>query len=206
MDLFTSQNNPEFVRLPIENGEALIMENFLSSQEAQLFMQKLKITIEWRQESIKMYGKVYPVPRETAWYGEDGSNYAYSGIMCNPLPWTQELIELKDRIKEFFSGGQFNSVLLNKYRNGNDKVGWHSDDEKELGINPTIASVSLGATRRFDLRYKNERAKIIKLNLASGSLLIMKGELQHYWEHQVPQQKLIVDDRINLTFRRIQVL
>lgn len=204
MNLFTNQNNPEIINIPVDNGEILFIENFLSSQEANLFIQKLKNTIRWRQESIKMYGKVYPVPRETAWYGEEGRNYAYSGIMCNPLTWTQELLELKSRIESFFSGEQFNSVLLNKYRNGNDKVSWHSDDEKELGVNPTIASVSLGATRRFDLRHKHDKAKTIKLNLTSGSLLIMKGELQHYWEHQIPQQKLIVEERINLTFRKIK--
>ncbi|MEI8007520.1 MAG: alpha-ketoglutarate-dependent dioxygenase AlkB [Bacteroidota bacterium] len=203
MNLFTNQENPEFVNFPVENGEVLLMENFLSPSEAILLIQKLKTSIEWRQESIKMYGKVYPIPRQTAWYGEDGRNYAYSGIMCNPSPWTHELLELKNRIEALLPLDQFNSVLLNRYRNGNDKVSWHSDDEKELGINPTIASISLGATRRFDLRHKTDKSKTFKLNLSSGSLLIMKGELQHFWEHQVPQQKLIVDERINLTFRRI---
>lgn len=206
MNLFTNQNNPEFVSFPVENGEVLLMENFLSLSEAILLIQKLKTSIEWRQESIKMYGKVYPVPRETAWYGEEGRNYAYSGIMCNPLPWTHELFELKNRIEALLPLDQFNSVLLNRYRNGNDKVSWHSDDEKELGVNPTIASISLGVTRRFDLRHKIDKSNTLKLNLSSGSLLIMKGELQHFWEHQVPQQKLILDERINLTFRRIHAI
>lgn len=206
MNLFTNKYNPEFVSIPVENGEALLMENFLSPSDANKLLQKLKKSIAWRQESIKMYGKVYPVPRETAWYGDEGNNYAYSGIMCNPSPWTPELIDLKNQIEAILQGEKFNSVLLNKYRNGNDKVSWHSDDEKELGVNPTIASVSLGAARRFDLRHKKDKSKTFKLNLTSGSLLIMRGSLQHFWEHQVPQQKLIVDERINLTFREIQVL
>jgi alkylated DNA repair dioxygenase AlkB len=206
MNLFTHLTNQEFIHFPIENGEVLLMENFLSFEDAISLMDKLKNAIIWRQESIKLYGKIYPVPRETAWYGENGSNYAYSGIMCNPLPWIQELLNLKNQIEKLVPHEQFNSVLLNKYRNGNDKVSWHSDDEKELGLNPTIASVSLGATRRFDLRFKSDKTKIIKLNLTSGSLLIMRGELQYFWEHQIPQQKLIVDERINLTFRKIQIL
>jgi alkylated DNA repair dioxygenase AlkB len=204
MNLFTNQFDPEFVSFPVENGEVLLMENFLSFSEANLLLQKLKKSIDWRQESIKMYGKVYPVPRETAWYGEEGNNYTYSGIMCNPSPWTPELLELKTQIEVLVPGEKFNSVLLNKYRDGNDKVSWHSDDEKELGVNPTIVSLSLGATRRFDLRHKTDKSKTFKLNLSSGSLLIMKGELQHFWEHQIPQQKLILDERINLTFRKIQ--
>ena len=204
MNLFNNQNNPEFVSFPVENGEALLMENFLSPSDANLLLQKLKTSIDWRQESIKMYGKVYPVPRETECYGDKGNNYAYSDINCNPSPWTPELLELKNQIEAILPGEKFNSVLLNRYRNGNDKVSWHSDDEKELGINPTIASLSLGATRRFDLRHKTDKSKIFKLNLSSGSLLIMKGELQHFWEHQIPQQKLILEERINLTFRKIQ--
>ena len=206
MDIFTNHNNNQFVSLAVQNGEVLFMENFLSSSEAILLLQKFKKSIEWRQESIKMYGKVYPVPRQTAWYGEDGRNYAYSGIMCNPSPWTNELLMLKNRIEALLPLDQFNSVLLNKYRNGNDKVSWHSDDEKELGLNPTIASLSLGATRRFDLRQKTDKSKTLKLNLTSGSLLIMEGELQHFWEHQVPQQKLVTGERINLTYRRIKGL
>lgn len=204
MDLFTNNSSAEFTQLPIEDGEVLYMENFLSHQEVASLMPILENSIGWRQESIKMYGKVYPVPRETAWYGEAEYNYSYSGIMCNPSTWTDELLDLKKRIEAFLPLEVFNSVLLNKYRNGNDKVSWHSDDEKELGVNPTIASVSLGAARRFDLRHKKDKSRTLKLNLTSGSLLIMRGPLQHFWEHQVPQQKLIIDERINLTFRRIQ--
>ena len=206
MDLFTNNGFAEFIELPIEDGEVLFMENFLSLQEADSLLQKFNNSISWCQETIKMYGKVYPVPRETAWYGEADHNYSYSGIMCNPTPWTDELLDLKKRIEAFFPAEVFNSVLLNKYRNGNDKVSWHSDDENELGVNPTIASISLGATRRFDLRHKTDKSKTFKLNLSSGSLLIMRGELQHFWEHQVPQQKLITGERINLTFREIKPL
>ena len=206
MDLFTDQNSHSFITLPTIDGEALLLESFLNNEEAFNYLGKLKKNVQWRQESIKFYGKVYPVPRETAWYGEDGTNYTYSGISCNPLPWTSELLELKNRIEKLVPEASFNSVLLNRYRNGNDKVSWHSDDEKELGINPIIASISLGATRRFDLRHKMDKSKIIKIELKSGSLLIMKGPLQHHWEHQVPQQKRIYDERINLTFRNINAI
>lgn len=204
MDLFSDQQNDAVINLPVFDGEALLLESFLSVQEANHFFNSIKKNIQWRQESIKFYGKIYPVPRETAWYGDEGTNYTYSGISCNPLPWSDELVLLKRRIENLIPEESFNSVLLNRYRNGNDKVSWHSDNEKELGNNPVIASVSLGATRRFDLRHKIDKSKIIKIELRSGSLLIMKGALQHHWEHQIPQQKSINEERINLTFRNIK--
>lgn len=202
MDLFSENIKPHIQEIPIEGGYLHLFINFLGREESLSLYKELFNTIDWRQETIKLYGKTYPVPRETAWYGDPGMNYSYSGIKCNPAPWSAALLNLKKKVEEI-SHVQFNSVLLNKYRNGMDKVGWHSDDEKELGEMPLIASVSLGTTRRFDLRNKNDKTKQLKINLETGSLIIMSGNLQKNWEHQIPQQKRVNEGRINLTFRNI---
>jgi alkylated DNA repair dioxygenase AlkB len=159
-------------------------------------------SIQWRQDEIKMFGKKVLIPRLNAWYGEKDALYSYSGIQLMPNSWTPELLEIKE-IVEAKTQTKFNGVLINLYRNGNDSMGWHSDDEKELGINPTIASVSLGASRTFRLRSKDDKKKIIKLSLTHGSLLVMKGNTQHYWQHDIPKEKNIDKPRINLTFREI---
>ena len=203
MNLFKDQEAPSFLSIPLEHGEVLLMKGFLNQIEAEDFFRILKETIRWGQEYLKIYGKVHPFPRETAWYGDEGTNYTYSGTTYSPSPWTPELTELKDRIEKVFPETKFNSVLLNRYRDGFDKVGWHSDNEKAFGTNPMIVSLSLGATRRFELRYKPDKTITHRFDLVSGTLLIMKGELQTYWEHQVPQQKKIVNERINLTFRKV---
>jgi alkylated DNA repair dioxygenase AlkB len=171
-------------------------------QVEQLF-NYLRKQVTWRRQIIKIYGKVHPVPRESAWFGDPESNYFITGFIRNISPWLPELLNLKNRIEKAFPDLQFNSVLLNKYHNGADKVGWHSDNDKEFGLNPAIASLSLGATRRFDIRHRTDKKKSIKINLNSGSLLIMKSAMQHHWEHQVPQQKHVTGERINLTFRKI---
>ena len=194
-----------FEKHKLLDGEVWIMENFMPQDKSLAYFKLLQQTIHWRQEEIKMYGKVYPVPRKTAWYGYDGFNYKYSGIMCNPEPWTKELMDIKKVIEHFLPGEDFNSVLLNLYRDGNDKVSWHSDDERELGINPTIASVSLGAVRRFDLKHKTDPEQKFQIELPSGSLVVMCGALQHHWLHQIPAQKKINATRINLTYRTIKL-
>jgi alkylated DNA repair dioxygenase AlkB len=181
------------------------MENFMPVDKAEFYFNTLHSKIKWKQEQIKYYGKVFPVPRQTAWYGFEGLNYKYSGISCNPEPWTKELLDIKKVIEHFLPEEDFNSVLLNLYRNGNDKVSWHSDDEPELGINPTIASVSLGAVRRFDLKHKEDPSQKLQIELHSGSLIVMKGAMQHNWQHQIPAQKRINEPRINLTFRTIKI-
>jgi alkylated DNA repair dioxygenase AlkB len=203
MDLFSAGQVQVMKEIPIRDGELLFMEQFLSYAEIQRILSELNQEIHWRQEQIKMYGKSFPVPRLTAWFGDDGMDYSYSGIKCNPLPWTRTLLSMKQKIEALISGVIFNSVLLNKYRNGNDKVSWHSDDEMELGVNPVIASISLGAARRFDLRHKDDFKNKIQLTLTNGSLIIMKGALQHNWQHQIPVQKMISGERVNLTFRNI---
>jgi alkylated DNA repair dioxygenase AlkB len=185
----------------IDNGEYLFYPNFFSKSDSDFYLQKLKENIDWKQESMNMYGKQVNFPRLTAWYGDNDKPYSFSGITLNPKPWNTELNEIKQKI-EPLSNVCFNSVLLNQYRNGNDSISWHTDAEKELGLNPVIASVNFGATRKFQLRHIHTRNKL-EIELTHGSLLIMQGELQHYWQHQVPKTSKIVGERINLTFRAI---
>ena len=160
--------------------------------------------INWKQDSIKLYGKVIPLPRLTSWHGDGGKSYTYSGITSRPNEWNKGLLYLKDRI-ENCAEVEFNSVLLNWYRDGEDSLNWHSDDEKELGINPIVASANFGETRDFVVRKKDDKSKKLVLPLGHGTLLIMRGELQHFWEHSVPKRKKVKESRFNLTFRRIDV-
>lgn len=159
--------------------------------------------INWQQDSMRIYGKVLPLPRLTAWYGDRGRSYTYSGIRSEPNPWNKGLLYLKRQV-EGVAGARFNSVLLNWYRDGEDCVGWHADDEQRLGRNPVIASVSFGETRDFVVRRKDDKSRKIVFPLGQGSLLIMRGELQHYWEHAVPRRLGVRGSRFNLTFRSIQ--
>jgi len=156
----------------------------------------------WKQDHIKLYGKEIPLPRLTSWYGDLGMNYTYSGIPCEPNPWNKGLTWLKEKA-EAIAEHQFNSALLNWYRDGSDTLSWHADDEKELGKNPTIASVTLGETRDFILRKKDDHSCKLKFALSHGSILIMKGELQEHWQHSVPARKRVTKSRINITFRTI---
>lgn len=186
----------------IPNGEYIYLPNFFSRAESDHYFQKFKNNILWKQESMNMYGKQVLFPRLTSWYGDSDKPYSFSGITLEPNPWNTELLEIKKRI-ETITKTNFNSVLLNQYRNGNDSISWHTDAEKELGSNPIIGSVNFGATRKFQLRHIQTKQQI-ELQLAHGSLLIMRGELQHFWQHQVPKTTKIVTERINLTFRVIK--
>ena len=159
--------------------------------------------IAWKQDRLKLYGKSIPLPRLTAWYGDAGAAYTYSGIKSEPNPWNDGLLHLKQRI-EAMAGTTFNSVLLNWYRDGQDSLSWHADDEKELGPNPVIASANFGATRNFSLRRNEDKSQKIMLPLKHGTLLLMKGGLQHHWQHQVPKQTGVKGSRFNLTFRTIR--
>lgn len=156
--------------------------------------------INWQQSHIKLFGKSVAQPRLTAWHGD--KTYSYSGLTLHPAPWNPLLVHLRNELEKL-TNTSFNSVLLNWYRDGQDYMGWHSDDEKELGINPTIASVSFGATRRFVLREKSDHQNKIEFELSNGSVLIMQGALQHHWQHVVPKTAKIKESRINLTFRFI---
>lgn len=149
-----------------------------------------------------MYGKYVKFPRLTAWYGDNDKPYSFSGITLQPKPWNAELLEIKKLI-EPISCISFNSVLLNRYRDGSDSISWHTDAEKELGRNPIIASVNFGAERVFQLKHMKTQERI-DIPLKHGSLLIMLGELQHHWLHQVPKTQKVIGERVNLTFRTIK--
>ncbi|WP_366918614.1 alpha-ketoglutarate-dependent dioxygenase AlkB [Acaryochloris sp. IP29b_bin.148] len=163
----------------------------------------LQHEITWRQDSATIFGRRHLLPRLTAWYGDPGKSYRYSGIQMEPLPWTPTLRHIKAAI-EPIAQVEFNSVLLNLYRHGQDSMGWHSDDEPELGSNPVIGSVSFGGCRRFLFRHKADRAiPKVELKLTNGSFLLMQGPTQHCWQHHIPKTKQPVEPRINLTFRVI---
>lgn len=158
--------------------------------------------IRWKQDSLKLYGRDIPLPRLTAWYGDPGAAYTYSGIKSEPNPWTEGLLHLRNKIEQLVGTG-FNSVLLNWYRDGRDSLSWHADDEKELGTDPVIASANFGATRDFQLRRNSDHDQVLTLPLAHGTLLVMRGELQRHWRHAVPKRARVAGSRFNLTFRTI---
>ncbi|MEH0669318.1 alpha-ketoglutarate-dependent dioxygenase AlkB family protein [Vibrio owensii] len=183
----------------VAQGKIYYDPNFLSQLDADRYFSQLRSTLPWQQESIMMFGRSVLQPRLQAWHGD--VDYTYSGLTMAPHPWTPELTELKSR-SEAIAEVQFNSVLANLYRNGQDSMGWHQDNEPELGKNPVIASINLGETRRFLLRNLHCKTQI-EYELSHGSLLIMAGELQHHWKHAVPKTAKPKGERINLTFRHI---
>lgn len=158
--------------------------------------------IEWKQDFIKLYGKQIPLPRLTSWYGDPGASYKYSGIRSDPNPWNEGLSRIRERI-EHCANHTFNCVLLNWYRDGQDSLNWHADDERELGTNPVIASANFGATRDFLIRKNDDHSQKISLPLKHGTLLVMRGEMQHFWQHSVPKRSNVRGSRFNLTFRTI---
>ncbi|PSB33663.1 alpha-ketoglutarate-dependent dioxygenase AlkB family protein [Stenomitos frigidus] len=186
--------------LQLSDADIVFYPSLFNEQYSDRLLAKLTQTIDWRQDWITVYGRSLPQPRLTAWVGDPGKAYTYSGITMQPSGWTETLIDLKATV-DAIAGVAFNSVLLNLYRDGNDSMGWHSDDEPELGQNPVIGSLSLGGTRQFMLRHKYQKALKAKLALTSGSFLLMQGTTQHYWQHQVPKTKRAVSPRLNLTFR-----
>ena len=189
----------------LPDAEIEYFPEFFSREKSLNFLPQLLDTIKWKQNAIKMYGKENPVPRLEAWYGDQGKSYAYSGIRMEPTPWTDELREIKRSIEAEVEIS-FNSVLINYYRDGQDRVAWHSDDEKELGKNPVIGSVSFGAERTFKLRHKRYKENNLKQSivLKNGTFLLMKGATQHHWMHEIPRTSKPIGPRINLTFRVIK--
>jgi alkylated DNA repair dioxygenase AlkB len=198
----TSPIHPDGVPVVLQNGEYIYYSSFFNQTLANQYLKAFITEIEWKQESMNMYGKQVMFPRLTAWYGDNNKPYTFSGITLNPHSWTPDLLQIKQAIEKECAV-EFNSVLLNLYRDGNDSISWHTDAEKELGLNPVIASVNFGAERKFQIRH-NDTREIREIILKHGSLLIMRGELQHFWKHQVPKQKNITKQRINLTFRVIK--
>ncbi|MBD2076433.1 alpha-ketoglutarate-dependent dioxygenase AlkB [Phormidium sp. FACHB-592] len=184
------------------DAKATFYRNFFDLRKSDTLFQVLLNEINWRQDRMKLYGKEIDLPRKTAWYGDRGKSYTFSGIHLDPEPWTPSLLEVKQRI-EAVAEVQFNSVLLNLYRHGGDGISWHTDAEPELGDNPVIGSVSFGGTRRFMFRHRQNRDLKAEVELTHGSFLLMAGETQHFWQHQVPKTARKVEPRINLTFRVI---
>jgi alkylated DNA repair dioxygenase AlkB len=197
-------DSPERRDIPLRDGELSYWPRFYALDTATDLFAHLQTDIEWRAEEIVMFGKKVMQPRLTAWYGDDGTAYTYAGLTMEPLPWTALLLRIRDDI-ELATGHHFNSVLLNLYRHGQDSMGWHSDDEPALGVNPAIASLSLGQARRFHLRHRQDHQLKQHLELTHGSLLLMAGALQHHWQHQLPKSQRPMSPRINLTFRYIHL-
>ena len=198
MDLF-SQEKQHF-NLP--NAELIYIPDLLTKQESDTYFKALKSDTNWQHDDITIFGKTHKQPRLTALFGESDQPYGYSNIVMHPEPLTPHLKIIQQRIEET-ADHKFNTVLVNLYRDGNDSNGWHADNEKELGKNPIIASISFGEARPFHFKHRTIKAQRHKLNLEHGSLLIMKGEMQQYWLHQIAKTKTQIQPRINLTFRRL---
>ncbi len=180
--------------LPFD-GEVYLLENAFKEEQLSPLIEELA----WRQDQITLWGKTHPVPRLQAWYADNGLSYTYSKIRMEAEVWNEKLLTIKNEVVTL-TGHHFNSVLCNLYRSGADKNGWHRDNEPELGVNPAIASISFGAVRKFSLRHRKTKRKI-DIELPSCSLLLMKGESQHAWEHQLAATKKVISSRLNLTFR-----
>ena len=189
-------------RLPLEDADIRFWPVALAVEEASELLDRLLTGIDWQHEEVLIFGQRRPVPRLVAWHGDPGASYMYSGTPHQPLPWTPALELVRERVLGL-TGCAFNSVLLNLYRDGRDGMGWHSDDEPELGRDPVIASVSLGAPRRFCLRHRRRKDQRLDVSLGHGSLLLMAGATQHHWVHAVPKTAVPVGPRVNLTFRQI---
>jgi alkylated DNA repair dioxygenase AlkB len=188
--------------LDLPDAEVFLYPAFFPASQADRLLVQLRDTTAWRQDALQLYGKTINFPRLTAWYGDEGRTYVYSGIENVPLPWTPAILEVKQAV-EPAAGVVFNSVLLNRYRTGRDSVSWHADDEPEFGYQPVIASVSFGAARTFQLKHKKRKELKASVELTHGSLLIMRGGTQANWLHQIPKTAKRVEERLNLTFRAI---
>lgn len=199
LSLFPGNEFETFNLLPIE-GEVYYHPNFLTKEEADHYLEVIQKYSDWQQDEINFGGKIQLIPRLQAWYGDPDKTFTYSGIKLTPKPWPAELLELNKKLEEKLAI-HFTSVLVNLYRHGNDSVAWHCDDEPGLGINPVIASISLGATRKFKLRNLADKTLKKDLFLEHGSLLVMQGETQHKWQHHVPKEPKEKNPRVNLTFR-----
>ena len=202
---------PSRAQLPAADGSAApelpadfeYQPRLLDPADSEAIFRDLRRTVDWQQNHLSLFGRRVALPRLTAWYGDPGSCYEYSGIVNDPLPWTETLQRLRILLQDR-TGAPYNSVLLNLYRDARDGVGWHSDDEPELGSSPTIASLSFGESRRLRLRHKST-GESTSLELTDGSLLVMRGRSQRDWDHCVPKSKKNLRERINATFRQVGV-
>lgn len=176
--------------------------HWLATAQADELMMKLLKSLQWEEGQIRMFGKWLNIPRQHAWYGDAKASYGWSGQRAEPLPWAPELEQLRQAIQQETSA-PFNGVLANLYRDGQDCMHWHSDDEAELGEQPLVAAISIGAERRFSLRHKSRTYATHRLQLAHGSLLLMGGDCQHDWQHALPRSARVDTPRISLTYRHI---
>lgn len=193
----------EPIVLHLQDAEIIYFAHFFDKKEADAIFRQLAKEIPWQQDDIQVFGKIHPQPRLTALFGNEGKPYSYSNIKMQPYPWTLLLQKIKSYV-ESVSDTNFTTVLLNQYRDGKDSNGWHADNEKELGSNPVIASVSFGAERIFQLKHNSISGLKQNIILEHGSLLLMKGTTQHFWKHQIPKTSKPIGPRINLTFRVIK--
>lgn len=193
----------EPIVLHLQDAEIIYFAHFFDKKEADAIFRQLVKDIPWQQDDIQVFGKIHPQPRLTALFGNEGKPYSYSNIKMQPYPWTLLLQKIKSYV-ESVSDTNFTTVLLNQYRDGKDSNGWHADNEKELGSNPVIASVSFGAERIFQLKHNSISGLKQNIILEHGSLLLMKGTTQHFWKHQIPKTSKPIGPRINLTFRVIK--
>ncbi|MCY3820976.1 MAG: alpha-ketoglutarate-dependent dioxygenase AlkB [Gammaproteobacteria bacterium] len=202
-----------FCEIPVSNGTLRLYPRLFSIEASKRYFDDLKRGVDWKSEHITMFGRSVPLPRLTAWFGDAGTRYTYSGLSAEPGDWTPALLRIKARVEEV-SAATFNSVLLNYYRDGRDSVSWHSDDEPELGPNPVIGSVSFGSERPFQLRHRTNGADVpgslreptrdmLTLGLPNGSYLEMGAGMQRNWMHRLPKRPRLTGERINLTFRTI---
>jgi alkylated DNA repair dioxygenase AlkB len=198
MDLFSEEKR----RFTLPNAKLIYIDNFYDTAIADQYFDILRKTVNWQQDDITIFGKTYKQPRLTALYANNNKPYSYSNITMQPTLFTTELQQIKSDIEKE-AHHKFTSVLLNRYRDGNDSNGWHADNEKELGTNPVIASLSLGESRPFHFKHRKIKEERHKINLSHGSLLIMRGDMQHHWLHQIAKTKKDIGERINLTFRTI---
>ncbi|WP_350287642.1 alpha-ketoglutarate-dependent dioxygenase AlkB [uncultured Croceitalea sp.] len=194
---------PKDVHFELPDAEISYYPNFLNKQKANHYFDSLKTAIPWQQDDIAVFGKTYTQPRLTALFANNTLPYSYSNITMHPQVFSSELLLIKSAI-ETIEPIVFTTCLANLYRDGKDSNGWHADDEKELGQNPVIASVTLGQERWFHLKHKEDRSLKQKILLGHGSLLLMKGPTQHFWKHQIPKTTRAIGERINLTFRVIK--
>lgn len=188
--------------MDLPDAKLRFASQYLCEKEATNLFQTIMQETQWKQEHIFIAGKSRLQPRLTAWYGDENASYTYSGLQLHPLQWTNTLLQIKQKI-EVTCQTNFNSVLINLYRNEQDSMGWHADNESSLGYQPCIASLSLGDTRQFKMKHHTINNQRYKLPLINGSLLIMEGTTQEYWTHCIDKEKHSCAPRINLTFRRI---
>lgn len=189
--------------ITLDGGQLRYWPGFIAMAQRSILFDTLRTETAWEQSRIRIAGRIIPIPRLNAWYGDADADYSYSGVTLQTRAWTPALLSLKQQV-ESATGVAFNSALLNLYRNGADSVDWHSDDEPELGTNPQVASLSFGTVRRFEVKHRTIPKNRYRIDLPDGSLLLMAGELQHHWLHRVPKQPGIDGERINITFRAVR--